>query len=119
MSKSTFLHRPALIALLDIATSEHKLWTSQSALAADCGIAAPTLSYARKGERGLSDAVLDSLTEGFSRQTGTDPQVFRDALVLPTKAVSGDVRSAELVRELKAMQNELTRLTRLVMTNGD
>lgn len=113
-----FLHQPALEALIATATAP-RLWTTQADVAADAGISPPTLTYALRGKRGLSRDALDGLSKAFEKLTGRPASVFADALELPVKAVPGDVRNAALIKALHDTQNELTRLTRLVMTNGD
>lgn len=95
------LHRPALAALLTLATSDER-WPSRSKLAADAGIVPSILSDALNPERnrGLSDAAIDSLC-------GVLPGCTREALILPVMARPGDVETVRLVAELRALRSDV------------
>lgn len=98
------LHRPALQAILTLATSEVR-WPSRASLASECGFAPATFSHALRGDRGLSDEALDSM----SQVMGIDA---RAALVLPWVAQPGDLRTEVLSSRLRSVQDELTDLHR-------
>lgn len=106
------LHRPALRAILDVATGPRR-WRSHAQIATDSGFAPSTLSGALNGHRGLSDETLTALCA----ELGIDP----DALLVPWVARPGDLRSDEIVRQLHATQDALTDLHRAVIAhrNGD
>lgn len=115
------LHVPALNALLAVVLAPRQ-WESANQIASDAGITPATLSHARNGRRQLPANALDALTKVLADSVPDEkvtPALFRDALVLPERAKSGDVRSKELIAALHETQDVLTRLTRKVMTNGD
>lgn len=108
------LHRPALAALLDEATTPQK-WMSRRELARDCGFAPATFSMALKGERSLSEPALNALLE----QTGWP----RDALIIPERARPGDLETARLTGELKRLREQMLRgtdeIARAIRERGD
>lgn len=96
------LHRPALEAVLHLATSPNR-WRSASQLASDCGFTPSTFSNALSGRRGLSPEARASLCEVL----GISP----DALTVPWVARPGDLRTSVIERRLLDVSNELADLT--------
>lgn len=110
------LHPPALKALVALSFAAPR-WRNQSELAAYCGFVPSVVSNAIAGRRGLSDDSLDALTKAMADVTGEEPAVFRDAVMLPWRAMPADARTNEVVRELRRTQDALTSLTLAVMTD--
>lgn len=102
------LHRPALQALLTLATDEHpRRWPTRQALAKDCGFTPSVLSSAVTGQRGMSDDSLNALCHVLAEGTKTPPDIFRQALVVPAIARPGDLETVRLAAELKRLRNDI------------
>ncbi len=101
------LHRPALDALLTLATSDRR-WRSRNQIASEASITPSTLSDALSGRqgRGLSDEALASLCDVLG--------IDRDALVLPVLARSGDIETARLVAEVKRLREQVLQGTDVI-----
>lgn len=96
------LHRPALAALLDEATT-HQRWRSRNAMASECGFSPSTLSLALSGQRPLPDHALESLIDC----TGWP----REAVMVPAVARRGDLETARLLLEVKRLREQVLRGT--------
>lgn len=98
------LHRPTLEALLTLATSDVR-WRSRGQLASDAGVTPATLSHALSGRRGLSDAAVQGLCSVI-------PGCTREALTVPWVARPGDLRTTDIEKRLRGVQDELTAMHR-------
>lgn len=95
------LHRPALEALLALATSDVR-WRSRAQLAAEAGVTPSTFSDAMSGRRNLSDEAISGLCSVL-------PGCTREALILPVLARPGDLETVRLVAELKRLRADTNR----------